>query len=140
MGLGEICAPGARRVATVPVPRFLLGVPLLLAGIFLPAAGPDLATVPAGGIGMEHEVFSSEEVTVHQGHTLTMVNDSRWIHIIGAGQHGKLEPVSSAIPLEYRRLVETNDTYVTGQWNTTGTYFLTCPVHPLMTVKVVVTS
>jgi plastocyanin len=36
--------------------------------------------------------------------------------------------------------METTDVYTTGAWNTAGTFYLTCSVHPEMTVKVVVTG
>ena len=124
----------------MPFPRILLGVPLLAAGILLPAAGADLNPAPANTIGMDHEVFTSDVVSVKQGQTVTLVNNSRWVHIIGAGQKGRLDDVSTAVPVEFRRLMESNDTYTSGKWSTPGTYFLTCSVHPEMTVKVVVTE
>src|SRR5258707_9498142 len=63
-------------------PRILLVVPLLVAGMSLPNA---IATPPkpaAGVLGMTHEGFSSKEVSLGCGKTLTMVNDSHWVHII----------------------------------------------------------
>jgi plastocyanin len=122
------------------IPRILFAAPLLAAGIFLPAAG-DALVAPAGGVvGMDHEVFTQNEVTLHQGQTLTLTNNSRWIHIIGAGRGGRLDDATSAIPVDYRRLMESNQSYTSGKWEKPGTYFITCSVHPLMTVKVVVTK
>jgi plastocyanin len=121
-------------------PRILLAVPLVAAGLFLPAWGADPAKPPAGVLGMKHEAFSSTEVTVACGSTLTMRNNSRWAHIIGPGQDGLLVAATAAVPVPRRVLTETGATYTTGVWTVPGTYFLTCSVHPEMTVKVVVTG
>jgi plastocyanin len=123
----------------MPIPRFLVAVPLLAAGIFLPVVGPDLTAPPAGALGMGHEVFAKDVVQVRQGDTLTFVNDSRFIHIIGPGRDGHLEH-NDALPVAYRRLMETNASYTSGKWTNPGTYYLTCSVHPEMTVKVIVTE
>jgi plastocyanin len=124
----------------VALPRILLVVPLLAAGIWLPAAGPDPKPAPSGVLGMDHEYFATDAVTVKCGDSLSMVNDSRWVHIIGAGQGGLISPVPEGVPVAERTLVETNDSYTTGKWNAPGQYSLTCSVHPDMTVKVVVTN
>lgn len=122
------------------VPRILLIVPLLLLGIYLPAAGADPAKPPAGVLGMVHEGFSTKQVNVSCGDTLTMQNDSRWVHIIGPGRGGLFVPATNAVPVPRRELIETNGVYTTGAWDTPGTYYLTCSVHPTMTVKVVVSG
>ena len=57
-------------------PRILLVVPLLVAGMYLPNALATPAKPAAGVLGMTHEGFSSKEVSVGCGNTLTMVNDS----------------------------------------------------------------
>jgi plastocyanin len=121
------------------VPRIFVAVPLLVAGMFLPAAGAEPAKPPAGIMGMLHEAFAPKEWTVSCGKTLTMVNNSRWVHIIGPGEDGLLG-TDKNVPVPRRQLLETDDTYTTGAWNTPGTYHLTCSVHPEMTVKVVVTD
>jgi len=72
------------------IPRILFAVPLLVAGAFLPAAGADPVKAPSGTVGMDHEVFTSDMVTIRRGETLTLVNDSRWAHIIGPGRDGSL--------------------------------------------------
>jgi plastocyanin len=122
------------------IPRILLAVPLVAAGILLPAAGADPPAPPGGVLGMRHEKFSASEVTVRCGDTLTMQNNSRWAHIIGPGRGGTLDPPSAQIPVSRRVLTETGDVYTTGAWTTPGTYSLTCSVHPKMTVTVVVTD
>jgi len=121
-------------------PRILLVVPLLVAGVYLPAAGAAPTKAPAGTLGMVHEAFASKEVNVKCGNSLTMVNDSRWVHIIGPGRNGTLTPAPAGVPVVRRQQMETNDVFTTGAWDTPGTYYLTCSVHPEMTVKVVVTD
>jgi len=119
------------------LPRIAAIVPLLLAGLFVPAVGPDPAPPPSGVLAMGHEKFAEDEVTVDCGSTLTMQNDSRWVHIIGPGQDGALtaDPTS---PVADRRLLETGDVVTTGAWNSPGVHYLTCSVHPEMTVQVTV--
>jgi plastocyanin len=120
------------------IPRIVLAVPLLVAGMFLPAAGADLKKPPAGAIGMSHEGYSRKVMTIHRGQTITFANGSRWIHIIGPGRGGHLT-APHAEPVAGLLLMEQNHTYRTGRWTTPGTYYMTCSVHPEMTVKVVVT-
>jgi plastocyanin len=121
----------------VAVPRFLAAVPLLIAGIYLPAAGTAPAKAPAGTIGMVHEKFATDSVTIHCGDSVTLVNDSRFIHIIGAGRDGHVVD-ANGVPVKGLHGMETNAVYTTMKWNTPGTYYLTCSVHPEMTLKVVV--
>jgi len=121
------------------VPRFLVAVPLLALGIYLPAAGAAPHPAPANTLGMVHEDFAQESVTVHCGETLTLVNDSRFIHTIGAGRDGAVVD-TDGVPVRGLHMMETNAVYQTYKWNTAGTFYLTCSVHPEMTVKVVVTK
>lgn len=120
------------------LPRITVIVPLMLAGLFVPAAGAEPRTPPPRTLGMGHEVFSQNEVRVDCGSTLTMQNDSRWVHIIGPGRNGILVAADATSPVTDRHLLETDDILTTGVWNTPGVYYLTCAVHPEMTVKVVV--
>lgn len=121
------------------VPRILFAVPLLVVGMVLPAAGAHIRKPPSDTVGMNHEGFSTKEVTVHRGDRITFQNDSRWIHIIGPGKGGHLADPNGE-PVAARLLMQTNNTYTTGTWNTAGTYSMTCSVHPEMTVKVIVTN
>jgi plastocyanin len=121
----------------MPVPRFIIAVPLIAAGVLIPALGADPAAPAAGAIGMTHEVFTSEVVQVRQGDTLTMVNNSRWAHTVGPGRDGHIDD-AAGVPISGFHLMETNDVETTGKWNTPGTFYLTCSVHAHMTVKVIV--
>ncbi|HEY7593156.1 MAG TPA: hypothetical protein VH969_08365 [Actinophytocola sp.] len=119
------------------IPRILFAIPLLAAGAFLPAVGAAPATPPSDVVGMDHEVFTIDKITVHRGDTLTFANNSRWMHIIGPGRGGLLVE-KDGLPMHERALTEIDDHYTTGRWNTLGTYYITCSMHPLMTVKVTV--
>ena len=121
------------------VPRFLVALPLLALGMYLPAAGAAPKPAPANTLGMVHEDFAAESVTLHCGDTLTMTNNSRFIHIIGAGRDGAVVD-TDGVPVRGLHMMETNAVYQTYKWNTPGTFYLTCSVHPEMTVKVVVTE
>lgn len=118
-------------------PKILFALPLLAAGAFLPAAGASPPTPPTGVVGMDHEVFTTNSITVHRGDTLTFANNSRFLHILGPGRDGLLGEVAG-LPMHERALTEINDHYTTGRWEKTGTFYITCSMHPDMTVKVVV--
>lgn len=132
-------ATNTRRARRRRFPLVLLAAALLIAGIYVPALGAGLRKPPAGAVGMRHEHFATEVVRISRGQRLHLQNDSRWIHIIGAGRDGHLQPPGAA-PVVDLRLMQQNDSYVTGPWNVPGTYYLTCSVHPEMTLKVIVTG
>ena len=118
-------------------PKVLLGVSVLVAGIFLPPFSAPVHARPANAVGMEHEGFTTTTITIHRGQKLTFANDSRFIHIIGPGNDAHLS-VPDKEPVSPRVMLERNQTYTTGTWNTPGTYFMTCTVHPEMNLKVIV--
>lgn len=121
----------------MPVPRIFFAVPFLVAGVVVPALGADPLTPAAGALGMDHEAFTSDVVRVHQGDTLTLVNNSRWAHTIGPGRDGRIID-AAGVPATGLHLMQTDDVDTTGKWTEPGTFFLTCSVHPDMTVKVIV--
>jgi len=123
----------------MPLPRILLAVPLLVAGAFLPAAGAEPDAPPPGALGMAHQDYTSESVTVQVGDTLTLANNSRWAHTVGPGRGGSVRD-ADGVPMSGFTLMQTNDLFTTGRWNTPGTFYLTCSVHPDMTVRVVVVN
>jgi len=112
-------------------------VPLVLAGAFLPALGPDPVKAPPGAVGMTHEYYATEEVTVHRGDSLLFTNNSRYMHIIGPGLDGVLAD-EEGTPMHERALVETNDSYTVGPFTQVGTFWFSCSMHPEMNVKVIV--
>ena len=120
-------------------PRILIAVPLVVAGAFLPAVSSVTAKAPPGAVGMVHEDFSIKEIRIHRGQTLTFVNDSGYMHIIGPGEDGTLAETDGE-PMQRRVLMPENDRYTTPPFNVPGTYHFTCSMHPEMTVKVVITN
>ncbi|MFL6163019.1 MAG: plastocyanin/azurin family copper-binding protein [Jatrophihabitantaceae bacterium] len=119
-------------------PKILIGVSLLVGGIYLPSfAAASVHPRPSGAIGMTHEGFTTKVITVHPGQTITFANDSRFIHIIGVGSDAHLADPGKE-PVSPRVLLERNQTYTTGTWNTPGTYHMTCSVHPEMNLEVIV--
>jgi plastocyanin len=122
------------------VPRIFFAVPLLALGAFLPAAGHGPKPPPAGAVGMEHEEFTADSVTIPVGGTMTFVNNSRWLHVLGPGEGGRLTGISGVPEMGPRgaHMSETGDTWTTAAWNTAGTYHVTCSLHPEMTMTVVV--
>src|SRR4051794_7647660 len=92
---GDVVSPAtterSRGGRPMRVPPSLLLVPLLLAGMYLPAAGSEPIKPAAGVLGMEHLTFSEKSVTLKCGQTLTMRNSSRWVHLIGPGKDGRFD-------------------------------------------------
>jgi len=134
----------------VRIPRILLAVPLVAAGVLLPAFTSAPETPAPVVIGMAHEGFVPPGVddtniavgdvpviTIQTGETLTFQNNSRWIHILGPGRNGLLAAAGSS-GMTPRHMLEENESYTTAPWNKPGSYPITCPVHPDMNAEVVV--
>jgi plastocyanin len=123
----------------VAVPRILFVVPGILAGLFIPAV---IVTTPKPAppstVGMTFMDFSKDVVTLHEGQRLTLVNSSRNIHAIGPGQNGQIVSPVRGEPLTGYRMMETNAVYTTGPWLIPGKYYITCSIHPMMNLTVVV--
>jgi plastocyanin len=86
---------------------------------------------------MINDDFARDSVTLHVGQQLTLFNNSDVVHVIGPGRDTHVYP-ERGVPLTGFHLMETNSVLETGQWKTPGTFYLTCTVHPGMTLKVVV--
>jgi plastocyanin len=121
------------------VPRFLFVVPGIVAGIWVPAV---IVTTPKPtpphAVGMTFMDFTVDVVTVHKGDRLTFINNSRDIHAIGPGQNGRVTSPVPGEPLTGFNMLETNAPYTTGPWLVPGKYYVTCSVHPMMNLTVVV--
>lgn len=121
------------------VPRFFIAVPGILAGILVPTVivtAPKPA--PPNTVGMNFMDFTRDVVTLHRGEWLTFVDSSRNIHSIGPGQNGQIVSPVPGEPLTGFHLMETNVAYKTGPWLRPGKYYVTCSVHPMMNLTVVV--
>jgi len=124
---------------TMPVPRILFIVPGLLAGLLIPALNSAPKPPPPGAVGMVSSDFARETVTIHRGERLTLVNNSHLVHVVGPGRGGHIISPASGVPVLGWHLMQANGVFTTGPWQRPGTYYLTCSVHPEMTLKVVVT-
>ncbi len=127
------------------LPRVLLAVPLLAAGLFVPALAVPLADLAPTAIGMGHDEFLVDgaepdgipEFFIRAGDTLTFQNNSRWIHVLAPGHDGLVGAAGNSALAE-TLMLEENDSYTTEPWRVSGTYHITCPVHPDMNATVVV--
>jgi plastocyanin len=120
------------------IPRILFIVPGLLAGLLVPALSAAPKPLPAGAVGMISDDFARDTVTVHLGQRITFVNDSRVVHVIGPGRGGVIVGAAPHVPVVGFHLMPTDSVYTTGPWEAPGTYYMTCSVHPDMTLKVIV--
>jgi hypothetical protein len=95
-------------------------------------------SAPPNAVGMNFMDFTKDVVTLHRGEWLTLVNSSRNIHSIGPGQNGQIVSPVRGEPLTGFHMMETNAVYKIGPWLTPGTYHVTCSIHPMMNLTVVV--
>ena len=121
------------------VPRILLVVPGLLAGFLVPALIAAPKSLPPGDVGMISDNFAQSSVNIHVGGRVTMVNNSNIVHVIGPGRGGRIWGTERNVPVVGFHLMQTNSVFTTPPWRHPGTYWLTCSVHPDMTLKVIVT-
>lgn len=120
------------------IPRVLFVVPGLLAGLLIPALSATYREPPPGAVGMVSQEFARTVVTIHRGERITLVNNSGLVHVIGPGRDGHIISPAAGVPVTGWHLMQSNGVYKTPTWETPGTYYLTCSVHPEMTLKVVV--
>jgi plastocyanin len=120
------------------VPGILFAVPGLMAGILVPTLMDTPKPAPPLTVGMSFMDFSVDTVTLHRGDRLTFVDSSRNIHSLGPGQNGQVTSPVPGEPITGFRMLETNGKYTTDPWNVPGTYYVTCSVHPMMNLTVVV--
>jgi plastocyanin len=121
------------------IPRVLFVVPGILAGILVPTvivSAPKPA--PPDTVGMTFMDFTKDTVYLHRGQYLTLVDSSRNIHAVGPGQNGQIVSRVHGEPMTGYHLMETNAVYKTGPWLTPGTFYVTCSIHPMMNLTVVV--
>jgi len=127
-------------MAVVPrIPRIIYVIPGILGGILVPAViltSPRPA--PPNTVGMTNMDFTKDVVTLHRGQYLTFVDNSHNIHEVGPGWNGQVVSPVRGEPLTGFHLMTTNTVYKTGPWLTSGTFHVTCAVHPMMNLTVVV--
>ncbi len=101
----------------------------------------DVSSTPAGPtVHMGAADFLQPSITIHQGDSLTLVDDSSSTHIIkngtwvgGVAKPGK-EPGAPTVDQTFNG----NDSASIGPFNTPGTYHLYCTIHPEMNLTVIV--
>jgi plastocyanin len=93
---------------------------------------------PPNTVGMTFMDFTKDTVYLHPGQYLTFVDSSKNIHEIGPGVNGHVVKPAPGEPLSGFHLMQTNTVYKTGPWLTPGTFYVTCAIHPMMNLKVVV--
>ena len=103
---------------SVTLPRILLVVPGLLAGLLIPALGHAPKPAPGGAVGMVSQMFAQRVVTIHRGDRITFVNDSRLVHIIGPGRDGHIVSPAGGVPVLGWHLMQTNGVFTTAPWRT----------------------
>ncbi len=93
---------------------------------------------PPDTVGMTFMDFTLDTVYLHRGQYLTFVDSSRNIHEIGPGLNGHITTAVRGEPMIGFHLMQTNTVDKTGPWMVPGTYYVTCAVHPMMNLTVVV--
>jgi hypothetical protein len=122
------------------IPRILFIVPGILAGLLIPAlSSATPKSLPPGAVGMTGDDFARSVVVIHEDQWITMFNNSNKVHVIGPGRNGRIIGTAPHVPVVGFHLMPTNSIWKTPPWRTPGTYWLTCSVHPHMTIKVIVT-
>ncbi len=125
------------------VPKFLIAVPLIAAGIFLPGLTsatrlPDSPHVA----GMVQTDFANDTITLQVGDRLELDNNSNFLHTIAPGTNALIH-YQAGMPLIGTKKLEIvvmprGKIYLTGRWLRPGVYYLTCTLHAHMNLTVVV--
>lgn len=95
-----------------------------------------------GSITMGHEEFSNKHVTLHVGQELFMRNTSKWLHVLVLGENAKMmkQMEMPSFGVDGAHVSQTGDVWTFGPFEHTGTYHITCQLHPEMNLTVVVTA
>lgn len=123
------------------VSKIVVAVPFVLVGAVAPGLTrheplprrPNL-------VGMEQVAFDRDAITIREGQQIQFVNNSNFLHVIAPGDHARVSDdagVPSFGPDSVRSMPR-GDPFVSGPWDTPGTYQLTCTLHPAMNLEVVV--
>lgn len=131
--------------------RFLIAFALLsILTLAVAACSRDTTTTPppssGGGGGGEATVhmgdtnFIQTSITLKKGDSLTLVDDSAVVHIIGNGSWdgSTAKPAKEDGAPTVSQMFNGNDTKSVGPFTTAGTFHLYCSVHPGMNLTVTV--
>jgi plastocyanin len=116
----------------------LIAVGLIAVALIVPGPREAPAAAHGGAITMGHEEFGRSVTTIHAGQRLTFSNTSHWLHVLVPGKGARQDSQKGLPRLGARNahLSERGDHWTTGAWKTPGTYYLTCQLHPEMTLEV----
>jgi plastocyanin len=123
--------------------RLLVGLLLcgLLSTLVAACAIRDVSSTPTGPtVHMGAADFLQHSITIHQGDTLTLVDDSSSTHIIknGSWVNGVAKPATESGAPTVDQTFNGNDSAGIGPFTTPGTYHLYCTIHPGMNLTVIV--
>ena len=85
--------------------------------------------------------FDQSSITIKKGQTITFINDSSTPHVIQNGTWNNDVPKSfqeSGAPIVNNTQLSGNGKVVIGSFATSGTFHLYCPIHPGMSLTVIV--
>ena len=116
----------------------LLALGAIAGAVFFPGPSQEPAKAQGKVISMGHEEFGRSELTIHVGDRISFVNGSHWLHVIvpGKGARQSSQPGQPKFGPRDAHLSEHGDRWITDPWNKAGTYFITCQLHPEMTLEV----
>jgi plastocyanin len=89
---------------------------------------------------MHQRVFNQASVTIPKGSNLILVADDAYPHVIMAGSWLNGVPQQMGQPgapvINFRS--QGNDSHTIGPFNTAGTYYIYCAIHPGMNLTIIV--
>ncbi len=113
--------------------------------ITLAACGQKATSNNPNTIDMVATSFSPTKITINQGATITFLDDSDngATHFLVTGTNGEQQSETGTPPgfngLGGHRM-EAGDVWTTTPWNTIGTFHVTCTVHPVMNLTIIVVT
>jgi plastocyanin len=122
-------------------PAVLLVIPVLAGALLISGFQADPPGPSADQIGMTEENYATDTVTIKVGEPLTFINNSHFLHVLTPGVDARTMDQAGMPAMDDAygtHVSETGDVYTTKNWDTPGTYHLTCTLHPEMNVDVVV--
>jgi plastocyanin len=132
-------APNLRPVAVAVV------VAATLVAVVLATTSASLghnATTDTGAVKMTASRFAPEVVTIAIGSRLRLVNRSGYGHTLAIGMNATALPQAGAPNFGQHgvRHAGPGETWTTPPWTASGTYQLTCTIHPRMNLAVQVVT
>ncbi len=123
--------------------KFVTPLMLTLSVLVLAGCGvrPDPGPASPGAVRMNHLTFAPDSRSIATGDRLEFVNDgSRALHVLvlGDGAQPRDQAGAPSFGGASGHRSEVGDRWLTPPWTTTGTYEVTCTLHPSMNMTVTV--